>query len=587
MAYAVQLRRSPHPITSDPEFLSMATAAQVQALYLAYFGRPADPEGLAYWTTANASATQAQVADAFAATPEYKASIAGKTTAQIVEDYYLRLFNRTSDSAGLTYWVNQINTGALTTQSVGLALVTAAQSQTNTPDSISVASKLTGADQFTAEVAKSSAGILAYSGVNGLAAGRSFLAPVNTTATIPTAAQTTAAVNLLIATNGGGSTETLALSIFPDVFTTSTGVRIIGGTSEQVPFRFTSSNQVVNASAGTITNSPAPTISDTLVDPSNLDNDTINIGPGNYVNTFVATSAVRFSNIETINFTFANDAVTGNNISFVTATNTPSFATGAKKIALAGSLAAPTTFTGFGESGATTFDGSALASNAANGIIVTSYAGPNIAATNPILTITGSSSNDQLTGGGGDDMIKGGAGIDFIFGLGGADTLNGEAGGDNITGGEGNDTINSGAGSDIVTGSNGKDTFIYDSLASDFVDLNADGITDFTQGTGVNSDVLRLSASAFTGLTAGAAVTYTTRVGASNAATNVIVDTFAQIQLATGADALSNTRLAYDTTGNRWLYDANGDWGSGSLVFANSLNALTLAGLSPQNIPVV
>lgn len=564
----------------------MATAAQVQALYLAYFGRPADPEGLAYWTTANASSTQAQVADAFAASPEYKATIAGKTTSQIVADYYQRLFNRVPDSAGLTYWVNQINTGALTTQSVGLALVTSAQSQTGTPDSIAVASKLTGADQFTAEVSKSAAGILAYSGVNGLATGVNFLAPVKNPATTPTAAQTTAAVDLLIATNGGGSTETLALSIFPDVFTTSTGVRIIGGTSESIPFRFSANNQVVNAASGTITNSAAPTISDTLIDPSTLDNDTINIGAGNYNNTFVATSAVRFSNIENINFAFASDAVTGNSISFVSPTNTPSFATGAKRILAGGTLAAQTSFVAFGESGATVFDGSGLSSTAANGVVVTSYAGPNIAATNPSLTITGSSSNDILTGGGGDDMIKGGAGIDNISGLGGADTLNGDAGGDVINGGEGNDVVNGGAGSDNITGGNGKDTFVYDSIAADFVDANADFITDFTQGTGVNSDALRLSASAFAGLTAGAAVTYTTVAGASNLATNVLVDTNANIVAATGVNALSNTRIAYDTTTSRWLYDANGDWGAGTLVFATA-PGLTLAGLSPQNIQVV
>jgi Ca2+-binding RTX toxin-like protein len=565
----------------------MATAAQVQALYLAYFGRPGDPEGLAYWTTANANSTQAQVANAFAASPEYIASTAGKTTTQIVADYYQRLFNRTPDSAGLTYWVNQINTGALSTQSVGLALVTAAQSQTGTADSIAVASKLTGADQFTAEVAKSTAGILAYSGVNGLAAGVSFLAPVKTTATIPTAAQTTTAVDFLIATNGGGSTETLALSTFQDVFTNTTGVRIIaGGVAEQVPFRFTANNQVVNASANTVTNILANT-SDTLVDPSSLDNDTINIGSGNYATgAFAAASNVKFSNIENINFAFANETAPGG-ISFVTGGGLPSFATGAKRISAAGSLSAPTNFTAFGESGATVFNGAGLSSNAANGVIVTSYGAANIAATNPAVTITGSSSNDNLTGGGGDDLVTGGAGIDVIAGLGGADTLSGEAGGDNINGGEGNDTINSGAGNDNITGGNGKDTFVYDSIASDFVDLNADTIIDFTQGTGVNADVLRLSASAFTGLTAGAAVTYTTRIGASNVATNVLVDTFAQIQLATGPDALSNTRLAYDTTNSRWLYDSNGDWGSGSQVFANSATALTLAGLNAQNIQVV
>ncbi|MCX5953138.1 MAG: DUF4214 domain-containing protein [Cyanobacteria bacterium] len=564
----------------------MATAAQVQALYLAYFGRPADPEGLAYWTTANASSTQAQVADAFAASPEYIATIAGKTTSQIVADYYQRLFNRVPEAAGLTYWVNQINTGALTTQSVGLALVTSALSQGNTTaDGIAVSSKITGADQFTAEVAKSTAGILAYSGVNGLATGVSFLAPVKTVATIPTAAQTTATVNLLIATNGGGSTDTLALSTFQDVFTSTTGVRIITpGVAEEVPFRFTANNQVVNAAAGTITNAAAAT-SDTLADPSMLDNDTINIGSGNYLGgTFGATSNVKFANIENINFAFANETAA---ISFVTG-GLPSFATGAKRIAVGGSLSALTNFTAFGESGATVFDASALASATANGVIVTSYNA--IAATNPAVSILGSSSQDNLTGGGGDDTISGGANIDNLFGNGGADILNGDAGGDVIFGDAGNDTINSGAGNDNITGGTGRDTFIYDNLGSDFVGVaNADTITDFNPLNTAASDVLRLSASAFVGLTAGTAVTYSDVLNAPAVSTNtnyVLVDTNANITAAN----LAYTRLAYDTTNRHWLYDADGNWGAGSLVFATNAVAapvLSLANLNAVNIQVV
>jgi len=342
-------------------------AAQIQALYLAYFGRPADPEGLAYWTTQNADSSQAQVANAFSATPEYIASIALKSTSQIVVDYYQRLFNRAPEAAGLTYWVNQIDTGALTTQSVGLALVTSAKSQTGTADSIAVASKLTGADQFTTEVAKSNAGILAYRGVNGLAAGLSYLAPVQTVTTIPSAFQTTEIVNALIASNG---------------------------------------------------------------------------------------------------------------------------------------------------------------------------------------------------------ILNGGAGAVMIFGS------------------EGNDTINGGAGSDTITGGNGRDTFVYDNLGPAYVLANADYIIDFIQGTVVNSDVMRLSASAFTGLTAGSSFNFTNIAGATNLSTNVLVDTNAAILRATGINALSNTRLAYATDTQQWLYDTNGDWGSGAVNFANTGTALTTAGLNTSNIQV-
>jgi hypothetical protein len=115
---------------------------------------------------------------------------------------------------------------------------------------------------------------------------------------------------------------------------------------------------------------------------------------------------------------------------------------------------------------------------------------------------------------------------------------------------------------------------------------NADNITDFIQGTGINSDVLRLSASAFSGLTAGSSFSFTNIASATNQSTNVLVDTKAAIQGTTGINALLNTRLAYATDTQQWLYDANGDWGSGALIFANTGTALTAVGLNTSNIQV-
>jgi len=322
-----------------------------------------------------------------------------------------------------------------------------------------------------------------------------------------------------------------------------------------------------------------------------LDNDTINIGSGNYGSTplnnpFAAATGLRFSNIENINFAFANETAPGG-ISFVNGALLPSFATGAEKIAVGGSLSAGTTFTAFGESGATVFDASALASATANGVTVSSYVA--LSSTNPAVSILGSSSQDFLSGGGCDDTISGGASIDNLFGNGGADILNGDAGGDTIFGDAGNDTINSGAGNDQITGGTGRDTFVYDNLGSDFVGANADVITDFTPANTSESDVLRLSASAFVGLTAGAAVTYTNVLNAPAASTNtnyVLVDTLANIAVAN----LAYTRLAYDTTNRAWLYDADGNWAVGSLTFAAGAApapVLSLANLNAVNIQVV
>ncbi|MBC3910326.1 DUF4214 domain-containing protein, partial [Undibacterium sp. NL8W] len=45
------------------------TAADIQKLYIAYFNRPADPSGLAYWMAQ--SFTLNQIADSFSKQAEY------------------------------------------------------------------------------------------------------------------------------------------------------------------------------------------------------------------------------------------------------------------------------------------------------------------------------------------------------------------------------------------------------------------------------------------------------------------------------------------------------------------------------------
>ena len=122
-------------------FLSTLTpvpGAQIEAIYIAYYGRAADGGGYLYWQNDAAiliagglTTTQAAVniADAFALQPESQANysflasppatlnpndpvqIASVDT--FIEQVYANLFNRTVDGtdAGVQYWQNQILTG--------------------------------------------------------------------------------------------------------------------------------------------------------------------------------------------------------------------------------------------------------------------------------------------------------------------------------------------------------------------------------------------------------------------------------------------------------------------------------------------
>jgi hypothetical protein len=72
------------------------TTIQAQQLYVAYFGRPADPAGLNFWTQAGSTNTMQQQSNAFATAPEWTDAIAGLTNDQIVNVIYLNAFSHTT-----------------------------------------------------------------------------------------------------------------------------------------------------------------------------------------------------------------------------------------------------------------------------------------------------------------------------------------------------------------------------------------------------------------------------------------------------------------------------------------------------------
>jgi len=154
------------------------TAADIQKLYIAYFNRPADPAGLAYWTASSMTITQ--IANSFAEQTEYKAAFAGQTTEQIIATLYTNLFGsaRVPDAAGLLYWVGEVNQGKSTLGNVAINILSGAQGD----DKIAVESKLAAATSFTTAI-DTSAEIVAYSKSNGVALAKTWLNGVTTAAT--------------------------------------------------------------------------------------------------------------------------------------------------------------------------------------------------------------------------------------------------------------------------------------------------------------------------------------------------------------------------------------------------------------------
>jgi len=133
------------------------TANQVQSLYLAYFGRPAEQAGLTYWTS-QTNATVDQISAAFAQQPEYTSVYGSLSRAQTIQTLYNHLFNRTASDTEISYWNASSD---VSVDRMALALVNGATGN----DAVNLANKVGIAQVLTVEAgASASAQTLATAG---------------------------------------------------------------------------------------------------------------------------------------------------------------------------------------------------------------------------------------------------------------------------------------------------------------------------------------------------------------------------------------------------------------------------------------
>jgi hypothetical protein len=140
----------------------------ITELYLGYYDRAPDNTGLQFWLSAYNSAIAAGVnptaeltvlANDFANSSESTAIYPFLTAppgtvspASFVTQVYNNVLNRPPDAAGLAFWVNQLTTGQT---SVGGFIVTVEASvnmQSGTADAITLAAKITVAEDYVARI---------------------------------------------------------------------------------------------------------------------------------------------------------------------------------------------------------------------------------------------------------------------------------------------------------------------------------------------------------------------------------------------------------------------------------------------------
>jgi Ca2+-binding RTX toxin-like protein len=157
---------------------SSAYDSTVNSFYLAFYGRPADPAGLQFWSQQlqNAGGNLAAITAAFANSSEAQANFGTLGAAERITGIYEQLFDREPDAEGLAYWVDVVAKGHASLADVSIAILNAAMNQDRTLSDL----RLQAADSFTAQVAASGS---AYDGAAAVEAGRVLLRAVTVAAT--------------------------------------------------------------------------------------------------------------------------------------------------------------------------------------------------------------------------------------------------------------------------------------------------------------------------------------------------------------------------------------------------------------------
>jgi len=217
--------------------MANATSTQLQELYVAYFGRAADPTGLDYWT--EKGITTAKFAADMYVQAEFKDAYGSLSTEAQVNQIYNNLFDREADVTGLTYWTQQINLGNLKLAEIANHLIYAAQNNSGSEDDkTALTNKTNAAVAYTAKVKETTAGILAYAAestspwVSGdnITEAVTYLSTINKT-TAHTAAGVASSVSTITTNGAPSSSLSFTLTTKADTFTGGDGADVFTATS--------------------------------------------------------------------------------------------------------------------------------------------------------------------------------------------------------------------------------------------------------------------------------------------------------------------------------------------------------------------
>ena len=122
----------------------------VNSFYLAFYGRPADPAGLKFWSKqlADNNGDLGAITKFFAASEEAQVRFGTDSVAERIAEIYQQLFNRAPEATGLAFWTKAIENGHASMADVAVSILKGAQGT----DAGLASLRQQAVDAFTAQV---------------------------------------------------------------------------------------------------------------------------------------------------------------------------------------------------------------------------------------------------------------------------------------------------------------------------------------------------------------------------------------------------------------------------------------------------
>ncbi|MBF0680063.1 MAG: hypothetical protein IR164_14105 [Devosia sp.] len=146
----------------------------IQGIYIALFGRPADPAGLAYFNEATNYGADLSTVGALSGSPEYLQRFSLTDPILQITRIYRDLFNRYPEPEGLQFFSNLMTSGQASAQDIAIHIMNGAQGE----DAQILENKIEAANRFTTAL-ETPEEIAAYSGHPAIQYAQQFLAQVN------------------------------------------------------------------------------------------------------------------------------------------------------------------------------------------------------------------------------------------------------------------------------------------------------------------------------------------------------------------------------------------------------------------------